>query len=439
MNEQNGNNINNSNVRPQSPNPFNTPLNDNQSVVSNNNLNNQPGLGNDTLNNQSVSTDINNQFGGSNLSSNLNNTDDFTIAQPTNQPDLTSQSFEAVSSFDQFNQSDLSSNLNNTDDFTIAQPTNQPDLTNQSFEPVTSFEQPNQTFEPVTPVEETPPTGVVTSIEPVTPVEVSSSVEQVTPITPVEETPSVKPVEPLEPVNPIPPVEPVINDVNNSPESNVTNEAIQLTDKKGKKKHRKEKPVKEKKGGNKFITFILILIIIGLAGYILYDKFLVDYLNPKDETSENEGTTEEEVTETTPVVTDDDQTMYFVSADQSAVLMLGEDVAQLKNFVLVINQNQVNQYMTGYYNIVNNQLILTITAGCSDANGNFTCSLPQGVSPVMGEDGFYSITLNYNTEQILFGDIELINNSVQNNENIQSDETVQSNETVQNEENLTSE
>ncbi len=168
---------------------------------------------------------------------------------------------------------------------------------------------------------------------------------------------------------------------------------------------------KPKKKSHKGLIVFLILIILGLGGYIAYDKYLYKYINPKevekDTTKETKDTTTEEKEQTSIIA---DKNEYFISADKKYTLTLVKEVNNLKNFILVLNDEQGNHYITGQYSILNEQLTLNISTGCIDQEGKLTCTLPTGVENVVGTDKTNTITLSYSNDKIMLGNVELLKN-----------------------------
>lgn len=317
----------------------------------------------------------------------------------------------------------------------------QPVIPETSIEPVSDFEPVPAPSTPVPPVNQTlgQPTVAPTQPEPVT------TQQPTVGTTPLNYPSTGMPVGP----NPFPTSEPVVNPetsfaTNSLENSNPTAEPTETTSQpvsqptiepvikpqvsvektvneimekpaKKEKKSRHKKKVDEdwdekpKKKGHGILIFVLILTILGLGGYIAYDKGLFDHVMSKKtetEPKEEEKTPVEEPVQKAPVT--DDSTLYFISPDQKTSLILGKEVSKLKSFVLVLAQGENYQSVTGSYEIKDNQIVLTIGAGCLDATSNFTCTLPQGLEAV-NNGGIVTITLNYTDEKILLGNIELIN------------------------------
>ena len=230
------------------------------------------------------------------------------------------------------------------------------------------------------------------------------------------------------------PIEPVIQ-----PQVSVEKTVNEIMDEpvKKSKKSRHNKNVdddweeKPKKKGHGLLIFILVIIILGLGGYIAYDKGLVQFVINKingTESKVEEETTNEEPVQQAPIVVEE-STLYFISADQKNSLMLGKEISGLKSFVLVLAQGEAYQTVTGSYEIKDGKIILNVNAGCLDATSNFTCTLPEGAE-ALNNGGIVTITLNYTDEKILLGNIELIKDNNQVNNEISSDTTDETNKNL---------
>ncbi len=165
--------------------------------------------------------------------------------------------------------------------------------------------------------------------------------------------------------------------------------------------------------------FILMIFIVSITiNNLEFTKKNKESTPPKIlETTKNESiytipdNTQKKIPDTS--INNSEKIQFYYSSDNSYYLVLTSNykhntitnVSTLENrYIMSIDTYNYKKTFTGTYEIINNQLFLTVEAGCLDTNNKFNCPLPEEVTI----QKYNKIVLEFNGEEIYFGNSTLI-------------------------------
>ena len=189
----------------------------------------------------------------------------------------------------------------------------------------------------------------------------------------------------------------------------------------------------ENKNKSSIIIIVLcVIIILGLIGFICYDKGVFGKKESPGNNAENKNVNiEEKVTdadETDKLENVNSQTdnsiksnnliKVYSSDDNKYFLILTEyphkslnpksNSTTSKDFKVFIDEYYSSSEFYGIYNIEDGKIKLIVTKGCTSCVENqFNCTLPDGANATVRNDNLYEINLNYDDNTIMFGNIKL--------------------------------
>lgn len=187
--------------------------------------------------------------------------------------------------------------------------------------------------------------------------------------------------------------------------------------------------MEEKKKTNKGLiasVIILIIIVLGLAGYIAVDKGVIKLTageieeknNKSEAKEEKEESTEEEekseVSEADAIKYYTDGTYYYLMLYPEQEIKTtgahGDYTSPVRTFYLYVNYGYGADYLTGIYEINENQITLRFPQSSSQTplNNILNMSLQSGQIELQTEnETSYYITLPYTEDSITYANLTL--------------------------------
>ena len=177
---------------------------------------------------------------------------------------------------------------------------------------------------------------------------------------------------------------------------------------------------KKNKGGLIAIIILLVIVVLGLVGYIAYDKGLI--FNSEKEVEEKEETEEienKEENNATNISYYTDGTYYYLILYPEVKLegiktAKGTQERTVNTFYLMKNEGYSTDSIEGTYEVNNGKITLNVigTPSINYLNNAINVLTPNGSSNLafetVSEGQYYSITLDYTSEQVLLGNFILI-------------------------------
>lgn len=167
------------------------------------------------------------------------------------------------------------------------------------------------------------------------------------------------------------------------------------------------------------VITILIMAVLILSGYIVYDKFIYDNNQKTEKKVQIEENNSNEMLEEKSECQQDNNIKYYANDDSTIFLTLlpefkvsvnstkGLNEINKKEFILEVGHGYSADYLYGNYTIENDTIKLQVNSGCDFIDGMFKCELPDATDIVYNNSGMTIITLNYSEDKIVIGNTEL--------------------------------
>lgn len=127
-----------------------------------------------------------------------------------------------------------------------------------------------------------------------------------------------------------------------------------------------------------------------------------------NETSDSNNVSKNSSNSTIKVYSSDDNRYYIILTEYPYKSVNPKSSSNTsRDFKVSMNSIQSSDPFYGNYSIENGKLKLVIVRGCTATNGEFNCTLPDGVNVTSRNDGFNEIDLNYSENEIMFGNVKL--------------------------------